>query len=140
MQRAERGWKRKLTSVPAGQNLCGAPRRNRTADTILTIDAPEVHDAVQHLASPYNRAGERWCRGLGRGAWWGRVWQSFWQIFGTPSNNQLRRQTLASSPQRGQPIPSHITGRPKLATHPGALLLRRFRDREWKETEAGSGT
>jgi hypothetical protein len=30
--------RRKLTSVSAGQCLGGAPRRNRTADTILTMD------------------------------------------------------------------------------------------------------
>ena len=27
---------------------CGAPRRNRTGDPILTIDAPVVHTAVRH--------------------------------------------------------------------------------------------
>jgi hypothetical protein len=29
---------RQMTSVPAGQSLCGAPRRNRTGDPILTMD------------------------------------------------------------------------------------------------------
>src|SRR5512132_3825049 len=28
---------RQLTSISAGQGLCGAPRRNRTADPILTM-------------------------------------------------------------------------------------------------------
>ena len=29
---------RQLTSVSTGQSLCGAPRRNRTGDPILTMD------------------------------------------------------------------------------------------------------
>jgi hypothetical protein len=41
------------------QDLCGAPRRNRTGDPILTIDAQVVHNALQHLAWPRNRAGGR---------------------------------------------------------------------------------
>jgi hypothetical protein len=44
------------------------PRRNRTGDPILTIDARVVHNAVQHLIYPYNRTGGRSCRGSGRGA------------------------------------------------------------------------
>ena len=52
-----------------GLPLCGgAPRRNRIGDPILTIDARVVHDAVQHLTSPHNRAGERCWRGSSRGA------------------------------------------------------------------------
>jgi hypothetical protein len=46
----------------------GAPRRNRTGDPILTIDAPAVHDVSRHLTSPHIRAGERRCRGLEYGA------------------------------------------------------------------------
>ncbi len=38
MRRSQTGRNRRLTSVSAGQSVCGAPRRNRTADTILTID------------------------------------------------------------------------------------------------------
>jgi hypothetical protein len=30
---------RRLIGVSAGQSLCGAPRRNRTGDPILTMDA-----------------------------------------------------------------------------------------------------
>jgi hypothetical protein len=44
------------------------PRRNRTGDPILTIDARVVHEAVQHLTYPRNRTGERRWRGSGRGA------------------------------------------------------------------------
>ena len=54
----------RMPSVSAGQPLCGAPRRNRTGDPILTIDAPQVHEATHHLMCPHNRAGERRCRGL----------------------------------------------------------------------------
>ena len=35
----------------------GAPRRNRTGDSILAIDASVVHAAVHYLPLPYNRAG-----------------------------------------------------------------------------------
>jgi hypothetical protein len=51
-----------------GMTCCGAPRRNRTGDPILTIDARMVRNAVHHLAYPRNRAGERRCRGLDREA------------------------------------------------------------------------
>jgi hypothetical protein len=34
----DNGSGRRLTSVSAGQSLCGAPRRNRTGDPILTMD------------------------------------------------------------------------------------------------------
>ena len=53
--------RRRLTSVSAGQSLCGAPRRNRTGDPILTIDARGVHDPSQDLACPHNHTGERRC-------------------------------------------------------------------------------
>jgi len=46
----------------------GAPRRNRTGDPILTIDAGGVHAAMHYLTYPRNRAGERRCRGMSRGA------------------------------------------------------------------------
>jgi hypothetical protein len=46
----------------------GAPRRNRTGDPILTIDAREVHNASQHLTYPYNRPGQRHRRHLRREA------------------------------------------------------------------------
>jgi hypothetical protein len=47
---------------------CWSP--SRLPDGILTIDAQVVHDAVQHLASPQGRAGERelWSLGL-----WGEM-------------------------------------------------------------------
>jgi hypothetical protein len=48
----------------------GAPRRNRTGDPILTIDARDVHNASQLLASPHNRAGGKT---LPRVGWWGGV-------------------------------------------------------------------
>ena len=35
------------------------PRRNRTGDPILTIDARGVHDALQHLTLLDNCAGQR---------------------------------------------------------------------------------
>jgi NAD(P)-dependent dehydrogenase (short-subunit alcohol dehydrogenase family) len=39
-----------------------------TGDSVFTIDAPVVHNAVHHT-SPHNPAGEkrcrRWCRGAG---------------------------------------------------------------------------
>jgi hypothetical protein len=44
---------------------CGAPRRNRTGDPILTIDAPVVHKASQHLTCPHDRAGESRCPEVG---------------------------------------------------------------------------
>jgi hypothetical protein len=47
---------------------CGAPRRNRTGDPILTIDARRVRNALRGLTCPHDRAGERRCRRLGRGA------------------------------------------------------------------------
>ena len=65
----------------------GAPRRNRTGDPILTIDAPVVHTASQDLLSPHNHAGEKRCRGLRCWAGRGCVWRSFWQISGTASWN-----------------------------------------------------
>ena len=40
---------RGLISVCAGQSLCGAPRRNRTGDPILTMDVRVVHDPSQDL-------------------------------------------------------------------------------------------
>ena len=46
----------------------GAPRRNRTGDPILTIDARRVHNALQHLTCPHSYAGERRCRGSRREA------------------------------------------------------------------------
>jgi hypothetical protein len=59
-----------------------APRRNRTGDPILTIDAPTVHDAMQHLPYPYKRPGQRQRRDRHREAARGCVWRSFWQISG----------------------------------------------------------
>ena len=41
------------------------PEPNRRP--ILTIDAPVVHDALQHLTCPRNRAGGRRCRRLSSG-------------------------------------------------------------------------
>jgi hypothetical protein len=35
---ASNGFGRRLTGVSAGQSLCGAPRRNRTGDPILTVN------------------------------------------------------------------------------------------------------
>jgi hypothetical protein len=62
MQEA-RGWTR------PGLLVCGgAPRPERTGDPILTIDAPVLHNAVLHLTSQHDRAGDRRCRGLRRGA------------------------------------------------------------------------
>ena len=55
--RSKRPENAELTSVSAGQSGCGAPRRNRTGDPILTIDARGVHDAMQHPRSPHNRTG-----------------------------------------------------------------------------------
>src|ERR671915_5103 len=55
-----------MTSVFAGHRFGGAPRRNRTGDPILTIDARVVDTAVQHLELPHIPTGERDCRGLGR--------------------------------------------------------------------------
>ena len=40
----------------------------RTGEPILTIDAPVVYTALHDLPRPHNRAGERCCRGLDRGA------------------------------------------------------------------------
>ena len=51
----------------------GAPRRNRTGDPILTIDAPVVHNAKRYTTSPHNPAGQGYCRGLGGGATQGYV-------------------------------------------------------------------
>ena len=47
---------------------CGAPRRNRTGDPILTIDAPVVRNAAQHLTCPHDRQAEGGYRGLRDGA------------------------------------------------------------------------
>jgi hypothetical protein len=57
----------KMTSANAGHPVGGAPRRNPTADPILTIDAPRVRNALQHPTTPHDRAGENRCRGLRRG-------------------------------------------------------------------------
>jgi hypothetical protein len=46
----------------------------------------------------------------------------FLAISGTRSNEQARRPTRGSSPERGQPVASDVTGRPNLVVHPGALL------------------
>jgi hypothetical protein len=48
---------RKLTSVSAGHSLCGAPRRNRTGDPILTMEPPGT--AVRSAVSP-GRARPSW--------------------------------------------------------------------------------
>jgi hypothetical protein len=40
----------KLTSISAGQPECGAPRRNRTGDPILTMEPPGT--AVRTAVSP----------------------------------------------------------------------------------------
>jgi hypothetical protein len=61
--------KRKLTSVAAGQCLFGAPRRNRTADTILTMESSPVlpsptgqHAApLCHTSPQTKRLAARWC-------------------------------------------------------------------------------
>ena len=54
-------------SVCAGQRLCGAPRRNRTGDPILTIDVPVVHNAVQdlplHVSAQVKGPAEGWVEG-----------------------------------------------------------------------------
>jgi hypothetical protein len=57
-----------ISSAGAVSLVGGAPRRNRTGDPILTIDAPAVRNAVHRLTSPHNRAGGRCRRGSGRGA------------------------------------------------------------------------
>jgi hypothetical protein len=38
--------------------LWWSPRRNRTGDPILTIDAPAVHNAKRHTTSPQSRSWE----------------------------------------------------------------------------------
>jgi hypothetical protein len=58
-----RAEEQRSTRVSAGQSWCGAPRRNRTGDPILTIDARAVDNAMQYHASPHNRAGQRRCGG-----------------------------------------------------------------------------
>ena len=50
--------KQQLTSVSAVQSLCGAPRRNRIGDPILTIDAPAVH-APGSTSRPHTTAQVR---------------------------------------------------------------------------------
>jgi hypothetical protein len=80
----------------------GAPRRNRTGDPILTIDAPGVHNALRHLRSPHICPGEKRCRGSCRGAGRGCMGRSFWQISGTASagvtgRERLREVRLSSS-------------------------------------------
>ena len=40
MRPSDRPLERQLTSVCAGQSWCGAPRRNRTGDPILTMEPP----------------------------------------------------------------------------------------------------
>jgi hypothetical protein len=67
------GLGRRLTGVCAGQGVCGAPRRNRTGDPILTMDARVVHNSMLHLAYQRDRAGVRRCRGLGGGVTRGYV-------------------------------------------------------------------
>ena len=64
----KRGWRLLITrqagccTRPELLVCGGAPRRIRTGDPILTIDAPVVHNAMQHHTSPHNRPGERCCR------------------------------------------------------------------------------
>jgi hypothetical protein len=70
-----RAWPRRSprSATPCGACTAGlwwSPRRNRTGDPILTIDAPLVHNASQHLTCPHDRAGQR---GLSRVAGWGDV-------------------------------------------------------------------
>ena len=43
------GCERRLNSISAGESLCGAPRRNRTGDPILTMEPPGT--AVRKLVS-----------------------------------------------------------------------------------------
>jgi hypothetical protein len=45
-------------------------KHSPTGDPILTIDAPVVHDAMQHPTSPHNRAGGK---ALPRVGTWGSV-------------------------------------------------------------------
>src|SRR5829696_2410785 len=47
-----------ITSVSAGQSVCGAPRRNRTGDPILTIDGRPLACAGRPLAALHDTAGE----------------------------------------------------------------------------------
>jgi hypothetical protein len=63
-----RGWTRPELLV-----WLRAPRRNRTGDPILTIDALAVHTASQPLMSLHIRTGEKRCRKLHCGAERGRV-------------------------------------------------------------------
>jgi len=66
------GTRNRLSLAPS--LTCGfgvePPRRNRTSDPIHAIDAREVHDAMQHLTSPYNCADGK---ALPRVGTWGSV-------------------------------------------------------------------
>jgi hypothetical protein len=85
----------------------GAPRRNRTGDPILTIDARVVHDALQHLTCPHREPpAHRWLR-----LWGGarlRVAQflaNLWQAFpAKPSSASPASQPCRSAHQERPPV------------------------------------
>jgi len=65
---------------------------------------------MHRLTYPRNRAGERRCRGSGRGATWGCVWRSFWQISGKSSLKAMLR-LRAEWLRRADPDPELLWAR-----------------------------
>jgi pimeloyl-ACP methyl ester carboxylesterase len=64
------GWAGSLPAEVAEQRwqqalLMKTSLRSGTGDSILTIDAPVVHDTAHHPTCPHNRADQRRCRGVG---------------------------------------------------------------------------
>src|SRR5512132_2240215 len=55
----------KMAGASVCHEIAGAPRRNRTGDTSLTIDAPVVRDTLRHSTYPHDCAGQTCGRGLG---------------------------------------------------------------------------
>ena len=56
------------SSAARSKRSARSGRPSATCERILTMDARVVHVAMRHLTYPHNRAGQRRCRGLGRGA------------------------------------------------------------------------
>ena len=75
------------------------PRRNRTGDPILTIDAPGVHAAVQRLTRPHDRAGKRGAEV--------RVVRKDEAACGGVSGKFLARQAALTCAATPSPLPGH---------------------------------
>ena len=124
-----------VSSTAAVSLAGGAPRRNRTGDPILTIDAPVVHDAMLHPTSPHNRAGGK---ALPRVGTWGSVRMRVAQFLANFWQGRLRSRRCAVVLA---PTPTPSSRQPSTTSHwhlRCIALLGRFRVERRASGEASS--